>query len=323
MEVNELVSAAMAAFDEDCPFCTGSDEAEEVTHSYEVHTDEDTDDPDAADDGPYTLINESGILRKNLSPEPRWIIETDDALAGANRPWIRDGYWLSNKDGRTRSRLCANAHHLIPGNASLGRAKQLLKYFAKTVEWIRVRYKPLPTTERLPYGVTRITFTMDGDDAMDKVTTTRSGPDGKKVTSTKNITGKVKGFVDYDVNGSSNGIWLPSNNAVKGWREVHYNWQEAYVKKAMNKPIPKRQFHDSHKAYSQRVMEVLLELAKELDTESKNCMKHDKGKDGPPFPAPTKLEGSLNLLSGELRKLVTGPPSDAEPPYITSDKWLS
>lgn len=322
MEVGELVGIAMTAFDGKCPFCSGSEEEEEFSRVYEVHTDEDTNDSDEADDGPYTLANESGILRRNLLPEPQWIIETDDSLAGSNRPWIADGYWLSNKNGRTRSRVCANAHHLIPGNASLGRTKQLLKYFAKTVEWIRVRYKPLHATEKLHFGVTKISFTKNGQDAMDKLETIRSGDKSKKVISKKTITGKVKGFIDYDVNGSSNGIWLPSNNAVKKWRNIEPKWQQEYVNKAMNVPVPKRQFHDCHKNYSEKVQECLLEIAKELDGESLKCKEHEKGKDGPPFPAPIKLKGSLDLISVELRKLITGPPSSAESPWITSDKWL-
>jgi A nuclease family of the HNH/ENDO VII superfamily with conserved AHH len=120
---------------------------------------------------------------------------------------------------------------------------------------------------------------------------------------------KINGDVGYDVNNDRNGVWLPSNNAMRG----NPAWSDAavkrdYVIKAMAVEVSGGHFHDRHgRPYSQFVTKILNKLADRL-----NGVKHvdvncpyetSKGADGkynPPFYLYTRLNGVSKRMARYL-----------------------
>jgi hypothetical protein len=144
---------------------------------------------------------------------------------------------------------------------------------------------------------------------------------------------KDKQFIGYDVNAAENGVWLPSPYALS----MHNEWPSeggldalrvrpgdpatiarqvadtedfkyAFTVAAIEKPATTRQFHMRHADYSNKVRQVLGNIGARLHVmTTKTCplAKDSKDADGK-FNAPYALKGRLNLLSSNLRRLVTG-----------------
>ncbi|MFH2001596.1 MAG: AHH domain-containing protein [Planctomycetota bacterium] len=157
---------------------------------------------------------------------------------------------------------------------------------------------------------------------------------------------KVFGDVGYDINGAENGIWLPTHHALstemkegrvlpgedvsikyggltkKVKKEKQENpmfatFQQRFAYNVMKKT--NRQFHDSHPAYSDFVIEVLKKINANLIQLSGECKKCEEvvkqnGKLAPNH----KLVSRLNALSCRLRNYLSGPPEMWRLPLFTS-----
>src|SRR5205807_1338586 len=131
----------------------------------------------------------------------------------------------------------------------------------------------------------------------------------------------VKGDIGYDTNCAQNGFDLPSNKAVGGWSGVSADAQLNYALAAMSVDFGKRQFHDSHKAYSEFVWQVLEKIAAKIARHAggKGCGKPDcagagEEKWAPPLGVKERLFGVAARLKTHLR----GEPITWQAPIMTS-----
>ena len=191
------------------------------------------------------------------------------------------------------SRIGFNAHHVIPGNASLGRCQQILEWMAGTTSIDKVFYDKViqakvrnvhaskrAATEKALIAAKHPDRVLYGDPDMTIVYRAK----GKGIHRAKKVsTNKVTGQIDYDVNDAKNGIWLPSNNAVDGWAIMATEpavdlvkrvrpFPQAYAYNAMR--VTKRQFHDAHEPYSAEVLDKLREISMELHKLAAACLDH-------------------------------------------------
>jgi hypothetical protein len=140
-------------------------------------------------------------------------------------------------------------------------------------------------------------------------------------------------FIGYDVNAAENGVWLPSPYALS----MHNEWPSeggidalrvrpgesaviakqvadtedfkyAFTVSAIANLKPSRQFHMRHADYSKKVRQVLGSIGARMHVMTiKTCPLAKNSKDASgKFDAPYALKGRLNLLSSNLRTLVTG-----------------
>jgi hypothetical protein len=152
---------------------------------------------------------------------------------------------------------------------------------------------------------------------------------------------KIKdgGFIGYDVNCAENGEWLPSPYALSNRNDwpaekaievvkkrhgldlgpISEEFKAAYVAAAIEGSG--RQFHMSHRAYSEKVKAILDAVGRRLHLMSKGGVcpvaKESKSKDGK-FDPPYGLVARLNVLSANLRRLVAGPVW--RPPLYADDR---
>lgn len=151
---------------------------------------------------------------------------------------------------------------------------------------------------------------------------------------------KVKSDIGYDVNGSENGLWLPTHAKLsgqmgkKGTRklpgesEVHSygslssegdgqiaNFVTLYADTVMEET--KRQFHDSHPNYSDFVTKCLNKMAASIADASSNCDKCNEA-DGDKSPPPYQLVRRLNGLSQRLAGYLVGDVDGWRFPLFTS-----
>jgi hypothetical protein len=136
-----------------------------------------------------------------------------------------------------------------------------------------------------------------------------------------------QGFsICYDVNSDENGVWLPSPYALSmknEWpakpsikvikkrfgQEVAdetEDFKTAYVAESI-KTSEGRQFHMRHKAYSDKVREILKSVAQRLCLMATGgCPIATDSEDDEKFDPPFGLVGRLNALSNNLENLLTG-----------------
>lgn len=152
---------------------------------------------------------------------------------------------------------------------------------------------------------------------------------------------KDKQTVGYDVNAAENGVWLPSPYALSmsnQWPSIPgkeyilkvrgeevfgktVSFQKAYVAAAIHKSGD-RQFHMRHVNYSEEVKNVLNGIAGKLKLMSKGvCEIASKKKEDGKYEAPTGLVARLNVLSGQLNRLLTGPSWHA--PFYADDNLMT
>ncbi len=134
-------------------------------------------------------------------------------------------------------------------------------------------------------------------------------------------------FIGYNVNSAKNGVWLPSPYALSnrnewpaepgikvvkkrlGARQADQteDFKVAYVAESI-KESKGRQFHMRHKKYSDKVRELLKAIAQRMKLMANGeCPIASSSKKDGKFDPPMGLVGRLNVLSVNLRRLVTGP----------------
>jgi hypothetical protein len=138
----------------------------------------------------------------------------------------------------------------------------------------------------------------------------------------------VRDNIGYDVNCYENGIDLPSNNAMRG------NWtpdagrsgdfQVRYAFAAMDAEGSTRQFHDSHKSYSDFAIKVLDKIAAKLDGKEHEgnlgCgdPKCSAEKAKKPYPVPIYVGPRILGVSQRLSRYLYGSPRKWRMPIMTS-----
>ncbi len=116
--------------------------------------------------------------------------------------------------------------------------------------------------------------------------------------------GQIKNDIGYDVNNENNGIWLPSNNSMRGdarWGDLTFKIN--YVEKAMDES--EGHFHDRHgKPFSEFVRGILQKIADRMwgvEAQNSNCpyKTEDDPNDlwEPPYALITRLNGVSARLS--------------------------
>lgn len=310
MQIGEAVAVLTVSDDgPPCPFC-----ASKASDQFEKKE----------------LVNDSAVLADNMGGMPgktmRHPIADFDVL---------DSYYVTDNI----SRLCMNAHHVIPGNAALAMSTSILKWIAGTTtvkkvfydNAIKMKVAKVKVSARDARRAALVAekypdYVVLGDPNQKVIFSARAGRAGisREKTVDENL---VTGQVDFDINNAKNGEWLPSNNAVVGWSDMSTEtaqdfsgrgpqrpFQMSYAHHAMR--VTKRQFHDAHEKYSSSVKDKLDEIALELDKLATDCLTHDgtrsKSPDGP-FPAPQRLPAALYKLSDLIRNghliLKSGAPS--------------
>ncbi len=291
MQVGEKIAAiVMKEIEGKCPFCD-SIEAEPNLEKLEIRNDS----------------HELG--EKTPGPYDKVIKNPESTIDY----YIKNRYWRFQRE----SVVAMNAHHIIPGNASLAKVASLLKWLAAEVVIEKKFYKK---SNKVKAKIVK----HDGI----IVTTTASSWRSKKgyhqiiqrTESKENkVTGKVGPRPDgYNINCLENGIWLPSNNAIDGWSKMasEPGFQKTYAERAMDASW--RQFHDAHPDYSDQVKEQLEGIAKKLETKSKACIKDCKKSQNDPFPAPRRLYNCLIKLSTEIKMRTLAGKRKYMRPWITS-----
>ncbi len=292
MELGELANVSMISFsDGPCPFCESKGDKKKPT---------------------LEVTNDSRKLGENTSGVGR--IGKSITHPTGEELEIWEDYWRNDET----SAVANNAHHIIPGNAVFAKANELHKWMAWKVTVKKAWYSKTETkavntatTEKKDIGTVTVTTTR---------TVTHETLGGRKriereITTSGN---KVYGLVEYDVNCSANGVWLPSNNAIYGWGKHSLRWQKAYAKAAMI--AHGYQFHDAHPQYSDSVKSELLDIATKVEQSSEGCMAGCDDPDKDPIPAPQQLLAVLNKLSSLIRdkKLKLKPGKKVEPSWSTS-----
>lgn len=108
--------------------------------------------------------------------------------------------------------------------------------------------------------------------------------------------------IGYNINSAKNGTWLPGNYAIRPWKGIDSDWQQAYAYLAMHDT--NRQFHDSHEPYSDVVRDALNELNKLMkQMKKRGCpsCKAGKKKNEPPYHLNSRLNAISNHLANHLR----------------------
>ncbi len=122
--------------------------------------------------------------------------------------------------------------------------------------------------------------------------------------------------IHYDVNNAENGIWLPSNNSMRG----NSDWKCETVKLTYaNAAQPGRGcFHDRHIDYSRFVQKLLNKIADKMGHKDAICQ-YNTEKSGDKFKPPYALVPRLNGVSQRLKSyLVSYNPEGYQPPLFTS-----
>ncbi len=276
-----------AEIKDECPYADPSEGA-----------DEDEDEDCTTDDGPAAKsrqANDGGVLGKNLISGSQGKAGTVGGPCGLEKAKSdkridtrRERLYVKVKgtdelnDGVHGFTVAA--HHLIPGEAALAKST-LLNFMAK--------------------GRT--------------VTITVVKKNGQKVDKKK----KVSKHIGYNVNGAHNGVWLPGNYYIrsrssprrgKSWSDLGDDpWCLHYVAAATK--AAQAQFHDTHEAYSEKVLEVLNKIS--LVLRKHECEDCEEDTINPPFIIKVRLYNISNFLRSQLK----GGPSGWKAPWLSSDRW--
>lgn len=319
-EIGEAVAVLMGT--DDCPFCS-SQTSEQKNET-------------------LTLENNSSKLATNLG-RCEHVIDNPEPLPGESY-LIFTKYWISQEE----SKVCMNAHHILPGNASLAKCPAILKWLAGTTiiqkkfydQEITKQAKEVSAVEEDETRADLIKekypdYCLIGDPGMTVAFSSEAGR--KAVYREKKVEAKhVTGCVDFDINHRNNGIWLPSNNAIAHWAETKNKqatdfwgdtgpFAECYALVCMDKTGV--QFHDAHPDYSDAVVQKLKEFDVEVTRLANACIKHEnsqaRANNGKPFPAPKNLGKALYKLAQELSKrLVFDEGGAPARPWVTSELAL-
>lgn len=301
MDIGEAVALSLTKDDTECPFCKS---------------------PAEPDFKKLVLINDSLKLAQNAGGKPAKAVESPPATDDYE---IFDDYWISEDT----SEVVPNAHHVLPGNASIARASGLLKWIAGEVSVrkeekgktrkaaVDAKKKQLspnlsPSARQAAYEkIVSDTLPVVEDGEGQVVWAARGGKIDKHYGHAKK--NHVTGQVDLDINAAFNNMWLPSHCAIADWSDIkekdawhmHQDpetddpiaFKLAYAYNAMEEF--EVQFHDAHPDYSAEVLEELEKIDFKLTILSKECLLHPntRSKKNGPFPAPKQLEGALIMLA--------------------------
>ncbi len=315
-----------------CPFRDQSEPA-----SDEVEEDIEYDDSESAE---KEQGNNGGTLGKNIAggsqgasgtwggpagynkAEPGPEVPPNDTARASKTPLMLVPGAGSVPDGLYPFQVAA--HHLIPGNASLG-PSDLYDFLGKA--------------------------------GAGKLKAGGKSPRLRKDITAEGFTWKIGKLIGYNINGSHNGAWLPGNYALRGfgsqwdgraksaggpapdahiakasWSELgdaDADWKLHYV--AASVRVASGQFHDTHVNYSERVLGVLNKIAtmlrnhlieaKRIEKESNSqvkCPCTEATEIAPPYVVKLRLYS----LSEYLRGLVlTSMVQNWSFPWMTSDHW--
>ena len=320
-DIGEAVSVLLGGPAKDeCPFCDAEEEEPELEEK--------------------EIINDSAQLARNSGGMPRRRTANPDCDKDYH---IFDKYWVSN----ATSRIAFNAHHLIPGNASLAKSKPIRKWMAGTTvvkkkfydSVIELQVAKSPESKQASNRAALVKKKYKTEKLLgpiDAVITYRTVGKKKAIHRDNTVaTEHVTGQIDYDQNGVQNNAWLPSNNAIADWGAVKSapatdedgnadSFNACYAYNTMM--ATGWQFHDAHPAYSTEVKNRLNGLEMEVKKLANGCIDHEESQanenDGKPFPAPHRLTGALYRLSSCFKKrLKVDIESGKTPksPWLTSD----
>ncbi len=133
----------------------------------------------------------------------------------------------------------------------------------------------------------------------------------------------VRDDIDYNVNCYQNGVDLPSSNAMRGkWTTQTPDFQRHYAFAAMDADSVRRQFHDSHKAYSDFIVKVLDKISAKLDSQLQagivGCDDEDcSAKEGKPYPTPM-VRPRIIGTGGRVARWLYGEADKWKKPLFTS-----
>jgi len=117
--------------------------------------------------------------------------------------------------------------------------------------------------------------------------------------------GLIENDIGYDVNCGKNGIWLPSNNAMRG--NLDYACETVKITYANAAQPNGGCFHDRHVDYSKFVIKILANIADRMDGIEINTdcpyktTESNEEKFLPPWSLVSRLNGVSARLSGLLR----------------------
>jgi hypothetical protein len=132
---------------------------------------------------------------------------------------------------------------------------------------------------------------------------------------------RVRGDIGFDTNCEENGIYLPSNKKVPDWGQQAPDTQLQYATAAMSIEGNERQFHDSHKAYSEFVWNVLEKIAAKIDRHAggKGCGHQDCGGRGnEKYAPPIGVLARLLSITERIKPRLCGAPATWRLPIMTS-----
>lgn len=121
--------------------------------------------------------------------------------------------------------------------------------------------------------------------------------------------GKIENDIGYNVNNGENGIWLPSNNSMRGvawWPgSTNIGWKIIYAEKAMR--AGNGQFHDRHNSpYSHFITQILQKIADRMNgIDAPGCPFKPEQKTDGKYPAPYALVSRLNGVSNRIKPYLT------------------
>jgi hypothetical protein len=138
------------------------------------------------------------------------------------------------------------------------------------------------------------------------------------------LDGKKKGNIGYNVNAADNGVWLPGNYAIEGWKAKLDSFKEDYAQSAIESW--RAQFHDTHEIYSEFVLEALEKVYEKID--SVYCVKCPEAKEQKKKPSPEErpplraLVTRLNTISARMRRMLVAPTLNWKKNVYTSSRSL-
>lgn len=295
------------------------------------------------------MVNDAAVLARNAGGMPA---KTTPNPESTEDYYIYDRYWLSDDE----SAIVMSPHHLLPGNASIARCPEILKWMSGSTSIKKQEHsktvmltlkKVLAKVRGVPSAQRAKKLKQAFDQAFPSIPLKESADgivsfalDGDKVDSHSRPVSKnyVTGEIDFDVNDEENCIWLPSHCAISTWSDMIGEDAWHCDQRANAKPIPfevayayntmrhtKVQFHDAHPTYSSEVIRELKKLNVALQKLADTCLFHPgttSTKKGP-YRAPLTLTPALHKLA-ELcaRQLKVTTKKKPRAPWYTSDLAL-
>jgi len=197
------------------------------------------------------------------------------------------------------------AHHLIPGNASLKRAKKLVKFMKKGGKVKSITGREYTIKYHIGYDINGAHngVWLPGNYAI------KTALPERKI---KRKSGKV-----YVLSARE------STTPVKGvsWsklRSKNESWQLTYV--AGSSKAIGAQFHDTHENYNKHVLKNLIKISTALAAHLDGCkICQENGKKE--IPPPYRIKRRLFGFSKRLRYHLIGTPAVWKQTLLTSDRW--